>query len=248
MDLNALTQQMAALQGSYVDPTTEYNNVFNSLGGTQAQQRVSSLATALQNNENLITGLPTSILQRTQNSDVTAGQNQRINAMEVAPLNTQETQLTGQHNQAQADFGNIETNATNQANLYQTGYTTKRDTLAAQIAVAQKAAADAEAQREYNQTLALQKQQAATAAAKGGGGSGGSSAAAKGPTYQQRSGGGYNFQNAGGAAISARLYAQLTGTNFNTLLKQMAASGDAGAKDVLAHGASSSAYKALTWD
>lgn len=243
MDLGALQGQMAQLNASYVDPTTKYTQTLASMGGDAAQQRVSSLSTALQNNENLITGLPANILQRTQNSDVTAGQNARLNAMEVAPLNQTETNLGTQKSNAQTDFNNIQTGAKNAADLYQTGFTTQQSNLQQQIANAQAAAAAAEQQRQFN------VQQAAAATAAKSGGSGSSKAAAPAPAYQQRaSDKGYNFQNAGGQGISARLYAQLTGTDFNALLRTMASNGDVGAKDVLAHGASSQYYHALTWD
>lgn len=74
-----------------------------------------------------------------------------------------------------------------------------------------------------------------------------SSAAAKAdPVMQQRAGGGFNFTDAQGKAISARTYAALTGNNFNDVLKYMASNGDAGAKGYLNSGGKQYA-SALTW-
>lgn len=53
------------------------------------------------------------------------------------------------------------------------------------------------------------------------------------PSMAQRQGGGYNFTDANGNAISAATYARMTNTPFRTLLQQMASSGDVGAKTAL---------------
>lgn len=49
----------------------------------------------------------------------------------------------------------------------------------------------------------------------------------------QRAGGGFNFTDASGKAISAATYAMQTGTSFRDLLGQLAAKGDAGSKKAL---------------
>jgi hypothetical protein len=141
------------------------------------------------------------------------------------------------------------TQANNKVNDYNTGRKALQDeyTTAYQREQDAKAAADSAAKFAYQQqqdaiTNRLNQQKASS----GGGGGGGSSAAT--PTSTQRKGGGFNFTDASGNPISARLYAQLTGTSFNTVLKKMAASGDTGAAAVLKSGAKAASYKALTWD
>lgn len=98
-----------------------------------------------------------------------------------------------------------------------------------------------EKQREFDRQLAAQ--QAAARAAGGGGGfgdfgngnNGGNTtpAAAGRPTMTQRSGGGFNFTNQNGQAISAAQYSQLTKIPFRTLLQTMANAGDRGAASAL---------------
>jgi hypothetical protein len=81
------------------------------------------------------------------------------------------------------------------------------------------------------------------------------------PSMSQRFGGGYNFTNAQGQAISAATYSQLTNTPFRTLLQTMSNGGDTGAQTALgfvgndygydptkaASYQNSSTYNALTW-
>lgn len=99
-----------------------------------------------------------------------------------------------------------------------------------------------EQQREFDRRMAAE---AAARAASGGGGGGysfggiggggGGTAGGGGgkPSLQQRAGGGFNFQDANGAGISAARYSQLTGIPFISLLQQMANAGDAGARSAL---------------
>lgn len=102
--------------------------------------------------------------------------------------------------------------------------------------------------RQFNANLAFQREQlaeqkrqadAANANIGGyfGGGNVSSGASnqtrAKVPTIQQRKGGGFNFTDASGRAISAAAYAKLSGTPFRTLLSEMAKKGDRGAAQAL---------------
>lgn len=99
-----------------------------------------------------------------------------------------------------------------------------------------------EKQREFDRQLAAAR---AASGGSGGGGAGGFSlgggggatgvlgAATGKPAIQQRAGGGFNFQDASGAGISAARYSQLTGIPFRNLLQTMANAGDAGARSAL---------------
>jgi hypothetical protein len=252
MDPAALSGQLASLDSSY-NPTQVYNDVTTKLGIPDARTQVQSLQKNLVDTQNAINAVDPSVTGRTSNSLVTEAQRGRLVNMEKQPL--QQTYST--QNQSlgtdTTNLNNLQSEADRQVGAAQTEYTNKRSALAGQLqealtqqeqqrqAEAAQAAA-AEQQREFNITSA----QNATKIAQSGQSKSGASANA--PAYQQRSGGGFNFQDSSGKAISARLYAQQTGTDFNALLKQMAASGDSGAKDVLAKGAKSAAYKALTWN
>lgn len=81
--------------------------------------------------------------------------------------------------------------------------------------------------QKFGEQLAEQRRQAAAAA--GGGFSpsfGGGAPAGPAPKMQARGGGGFNFTDAGGKAISAAKYAQLTGQDLMSLLQGMGQAGD----------------------
>ena len=67
----------------------------------------------------------------------------------------------------------------------------------------------------------------------GGGGAPGAAPAGGKRKIVQRPGGGFNFQDAAGRAISAAVYSKQTGVPFRTLLQQMANAGDGGARSAL---------------
>jgi hypothetical protein len=83
----------------------------------------------------------------------------------------------------------------------------------------------------------------------------------RGPQMTQRAGGGFNFINANGQAISAATYAHLTGQAFRGLLQTMANRGDTGARQTLgfvgndfkydptkiSSGNNANLYNAMTW-
>jgi hypothetical protein len=254
MDSNALSQQIAALDAGY-NPTQIYNDAMNTLGVPDARTRVTGLQKALTDNENLINNVDPSVTGRTQNSLVTEAQRSRLVSMEKQPLLTAHGKMGTDYGYATSNLGQLLGEATTRTGLATEAYKSKRESLAGLLAAAIQREQEAAAQRRWEQEQAERVREFNASQASrggggggGGGGSGGGGGGSKGPTYQQRGGGGFNFQNAAGQPISARLYAQLTGTNFNTLLRQMAASGDSGAADVLKNGGSSKAYKALTWN
>ena len=119
-----------------------------------------------------------------------------------------------------------------------------------------------EQRRQFDANMAFQREMAdrqaaaARASAAGsysfGGGGGGATAAPQSnpvPQIAQRGDGGFSFTDAGGRAISAARYAEMTGTNFFDLLGRMAASGDKGASAYLKAGGNvgQSLVRALTW-
>jgi hypothetical protein len=215
------------------------------------QSRVNTYKTLTQNLTGAIAAVDPSVTGRTAGSLVTEGQRGALVNRERAPITAELGTADQGLSEANNDLGTANNNATNEANmtvadnkdkynkLLQT-YQIANDREQQQATAARQAAQDAEAKREFDVG------QATTRGSSSYSGSSATEAAA--PGSSQRSDGGFNFQNASGQAISARLYAQLTGTSFNTLLKKMAAAGDKGAQDVLKNGGSAKSYKALTWD
>lgn len=96
-----------------------------------------------------------------------------------------------------------------------------------------------EQQRQFNEQLAESRRQAQAAASANAGsylsglGAAQNSTPAGASMAQRASGGGFNFTNAYGNAISAAQYAATKGIPFRTLLQQMANAGDNGAKTLL---------------
>lgn len=257
--LPSASDALSALNGYQAPSSADVlSQAENKYGVNDLQQKVSALNSLTGNLTNAIAAVDPSVTGRTAGTLTTEGQRSALVDRERQPVIGQ----LGTANQAlgnQKDLlSSADTNARNSANMTiadnQAKYQKLKDTYDAANAreqaaqqLAMQQAQQAEQVRQYNQS----RQDALAASRSGGGGSGGggsSSSKAASPGSQQRSDGGFNFQDASGNSISARLYAQLTGTNFNTLLKKMAAGGDKGAADVLKHGGSSKAYKALTWD
>lgn len=214
------------------------------------QNRVNTYKTLTQNLTGAIAAVDPSVTGRTAGSLVTEGQRGALVNRERAPITAELGTADQGLSSANNDLSTANTNATNDANLtvadnkdkynklLQT-YQIANDREQQQATAARQAAQDAESKRQFDVSQAT---------ARGSASYTGSADSTPAAASSQRSDGGYNFQNPSGAAISARLYAQLTGTSFNTLLKKMAASGDKGAADVLKNGGSSKYYKALTWD
>lgn len=248
MDSNAALTQLQQTQQSAQNPQDLYAQANQQYGVNAQQDTVTGLRNAINSTTQLLQKVAPSVMGRTASSLVTSAQANKQIQNEQAPISQNLNSQTTQYNQANQDLSADQTKANQQAqlayqgqqdklsylqNLYNTLYTKEQDT-----------AKNVEAQREFN----LDYQASLNKASSSGGGSSSGSSSTSPASYQQRSGGGFNFQNAKGQSISARRYAQITGTNFNTLLKQMASSGDAGAADVLKNGGSSKAYAALTWD
>lgn len=248
MDPNALATQISQLDSSY-NPTQLYNDTMTKLGIPDARTRVQNLQTQLINSENALKQVDPSVTGRTSNSLVTEAQRQRLVNMERQPLAETYNTENQQYGTEQSNLNNLLGQANQQTSLAESDYKNKRDSLATQLDFAQKQQAAAQAKAEADRQFAESQRQFNISSAQKGSKAGSSKAAAATPTSTQRaSDKGFNFTDASGNAISARLYAQLTGTNFNTVLKAMAAAGDKGAQDVLKNGGSSKYYKALTWN
>lgn len=229
------------------------------------QETVGGLRNAITNTTKLLNNVAPSVMGRTASSLVTSAQANRQIQNEQTPIAQQLGQQSTQYNTANEDMNRALQNATEAANaqygdqqnklsymqnLYNTLFSREQ---AAKEEAARQAQLK-EQQRQFNEQMALSRQQAARQAANGGGTSNldlsslfGGGGAAKAPSSQQRGDKGFNFTDSSGNPISAGTYARLTGTGWNALLQQMANAGDRGAADVLKNGSRSKYWSNLIW-
>jgi uncharacterized small protein (DUF1192 family) len=245
-----IASQLAAYDKKRQSSADVLNSAMKQYGVPEIRGRVAGLRTTLANTETALNNVDPSVTGRTSRSLVTEAQRQRMVTNERAPIAQQYGDQSRALTTESANLSDQEKAAQTLAHGRINDFTAGRDALRSQyeIALARETEARrrAEADRAFNYQKESDARNYSLAASKVA--SSGSSSSST-PNYQQRSKDkGFNFQDAGGNAISARKFAELTGTDFNTLLRKMAAAGDAGAKDVLKNGGSSKAYKALTWN
>jgi hypothetical protein len=232
---------------------TDYTNQADQQYGVSGlNSSVNNLQSLVGNLTNAAAGVAPSVTGRTAGTFTTEAQRQALVNKEQTPilselqqqqqgLGTQQSQLSSAETMANQMAGNLmsqdqtkyqglldQYNAANAAEQFH------QQQLDAQQQAAQSNALEqqklAEQVREFNnpQKAAATPDLSAELAALMGGQQGSGQPA--GAQMQQRAGGGFNFQNSQGQAISAAQYAQLKGVPFRTLLQQMATAGDTGAK------------------
>lgn len=159
MDPATLSQQITALDQGY-NPTDTYNKITTQLGIPDARTRVAALQSNLVDTSNAIKAVDPNVTARTSGALVTEAQRGRLVNMEKAPLtdtyNSENQAFGTQNNQLQ----DLTSQATQQAGLAQTNYTTKRQSLADQLSTALKQQQDAQAKAESDRQYALQQQAA----------------------------------------------------------------------------------------
>lgn len=239
-----LAQQIAAYDANRKSSADILNEALNKYGVPEIRTRVSGIRTTLANTEAALNNVDPSVTGRTSQSLVTEAQRQRIVNNERAPIaqdySTQSKTLSNES----ANLSDQEKAAQLLAQGQMNDYTVGRNALQSQYDSAAAREAEERRRAEADRAYQLDVQKSASSSRSGGGGGGGGSSA---PSYQKRSGGGFNFQDANGKAISAGSYARITGTSWKGLLQSMANNGDAGAKDVLKNGSKSKYWTAFTW-
>lgn len=243
-DVNALASSIQALDSGY-NPTDTYNKITTQLGIPDARTRVQALQSNLLDTENAIKAVDPNVTARTSGALVTEAQRGRLVNMEKAPLTDTYSSENQAYGKESGNLADLNQQAIQQAGLAESDYKNKRQSLADQLTTALQQQADAERKAESDRQFTESQRQFNVSSAQKAASSAASTAS---PTYQQRSSDkGFNFQDNGGKSVSARTYAALTGTNFQSLLQQMAAKGDKGAADYLKNGSKSKAAQALTW-
>lgn len=232
--------QLQQTQATAYNPNDILANRRQELGVNAAQDTVTGLRGAINNSTKLLSQVAPSVMGRTQDSLVTNAQAGRIIQNEQAPIAQNLTTQGTQYNQANEDLGRLEGQAGEQAqayergqndrisyaqNLYNTLYQREQD-----AQQAQQAELDRQEQIRRFNTQAIAQRSAASASAAGPStfnlGAPTPTASAPKATAQQRQGGGYNFVDTSGKAVSAGTYAALTGQSIGNVLYSMGQSGD----------------------
>lgn len=149
MDPNAINGQIQTLDAGY-NPTDVYNKALSTLGVPDARTRVQALRTQMLNNENLLNNVEGSVTGRTSGSLVTEAQRSRLVATEKQPLAETEATLGKTYNDANTGLTDLLGQAQTESDLAGKSYSTKRQSLADQLAYAQKQKSDAESTRQFN--------------------------------------------------------------------------------------------------
>lgn len=219
MDPQALASQIQQLDAGY-NPTQEYNNALSKLGVSDARTRVQGLRTAMLDNENLLNNVEGSVTGRTQNSLVTEAQRQRLVSTEKQPLAEVGAKIGRNYNDANSGLTDLLKQADVQTGLASDTYKTKRQSLADQLSLAQKAQADTENKRRYEQDRqdALKPRYTSS-----GGGGGGRAAAAVDPASEFLNYLANQFKASGGAG-NAKVSRQTQDSWANAWFDQMGVS------------------------
>lgn len=243
MDSSSALKQLQDFQGTRKNPTAYFDEAQNGLGVSAAAQQANDLRNVVRNTQTSLRGVDASVAGRTGGSLVTDAQRSRLVNLERAPLaENLNDQLTG-YGDAMSNYRDLLGQASSKASMLYQGDADRENALRSNYEAIFGREQAAEAVRQFNEQLALQKANAARAAAGspfpsfGGGGSSGNNGAATstmgGANMVQRGDGGFNFLDANGGVISAAQYAAAKGIAFRDLLQVMANKGDQGAKAAL---------------
>jgi len=163
--------QLQAQQAANKSAGDYLSSAETTLGVGDARNTVKGLRTSIDNTTKLLNQVAPSVMGRTQGSLVTNAQATRQIGNEQAPISKNLTTLGGQYTEAGSNLSDLQSRATQQAqmgyqsqqeknsylqNLYNTLYKQEQD----QIAQQQAEAARQEQIRQYNASMAEQQRQA----------------------------------------------------------------------------------------
>ena len=231
--LNSFNQTRTTAQSAQAEAESKY-------GVSDLASRVSDLRALTKNLTSSVEGVDKSVTGRTSGTFTTEAQRAALVNKERQPILQQLNNESQNLNVAQGDLTNAQSLAGQMASAVISDQNTKYQSLMDQYnAAVQEEARKAEEdrwwkqfyedQRKFDAQMAQLKAQynAALSATSSYGGSSGSAGSA---SMSQRGDKGFNFTDASGKSISAATYSKLKGIPFRTLLSQMAAAGDYGAK------------------
>lgn len=178
--------ELQSFQASRANPLDIYNKATTDLGVQDVRGRVGSLRGTLLNTENLLNQVEGSVTGRTQGSLVTEAQRQRLANLERQPLAAQYGQQSKSLANEQASLSDLLNQAQQRSGMEFQGLQTREQSLRdvynslfqreqEQRRREEADRAFAEQQRQYNESLRLQREAAARASSRsyGGGGGGG---------------------------------------------------------------------------
>lgn len=248
MDSSSALKQLQDFQGSRKNPTAYFDEAQNGLGVGAAGQQANDLRNVVRNTQTSLRGVDASVAGRTGGSLVTDAQRSRLVNLERAPIaDNLNDQLTG-YGDAMSNYRDLLSQAGSKASMLYQGDADKEAALRGNYEAIFGREQAAEAVRQFNEQLAMQKANAARAAAGspfpsfgGGGGNKGEASAPKPAVGQMgtKSGNpddgasGFWFTDSIGNPISAAQYASNNGLDIRQVLSTMALAGDSYARSAL---------------
>lgn len=161
LDSQTALNNLQGYNASIASPQQELQNAQNNLGVGTAQQQVTGLQEAVQNTSNLLSQVAPSVMGRTGQSLVTAGQQGGQIKAAQAPIQQSLTNDTNNYNQANQNLTNLQGQAQNQVTADQTAQTNQLSYLEGIYNdLAQSEASNQQlqtSQNQFNQEMALAK-------------------------------------------------------------------------------------------
>lgn len=226
--------QYQTFSNNRVKPEDYIKRYSKELGVEDARSRVKSARSAIKATEDTIAATPDSVAGRTSGSLVTDAQRNRLVQNEVTPLQEVLRTQGGAFGDAANDFSVLSGDVDKRVDLALRTDDTQANTLMQLYGASLESEKQAEAKRQFEENLKLQREQiaaserasarAAAAASPSFGGGGGDTP--KAVMARKSNGSGFAFADSSGQSISAAKYAQLTGKDIRDVLYSMGQDGD----------------------
>lgn len=227
--------QYQTFSNTRVKPEDYIKRYSKELGVEDARSRVKSARSAIKATEDTIAATPDSVAGRTSGSLVTDAQRNRLVQNEVAPMQEVLRTQGGAFSDAANDFSVLSGDVDKRVDLALRTDDTQANTLMQLYSAALENEKQAEAKRQFEENLKLQREQiaaserasaraAAAASPSFGGGGGGNTP--KAVMARKSNGSGFAFADSTGQSISAAKYAQITGKDIRDVLYSMGQDGD----------------------
>lgn len=225
--------QYQTFSNTRVKPEDYIKRYSAELGVEDARSRVKSARSAIKATEDTIAAAPAGVAGRTSGSLVTDAQRNRLVQNEVAPLQEVLRTQGGAFSDAANDFSVLSGDVDKRVDLALRTDDTQANTLMQLYGAASDAEKQAEAKRQFEENLKLQREQiaaseraSARAAAAASPSFGGGGETPKAVMARKSNGSGFAFADNTGQSISAAKYAQITGKDIRDVLYSMGQDGD----------------------
>lgn len=236
---SSFLSQYQTFTNNRVKPEDYVKKYAADLGVEDAKTRVKSARAAIRATEDTIAATPDSVAGRTSGSLVTDAQRNRLVQNELAPLQEVMRVQGSNFSEAGADLNTLNTDLNRRVDLALQGDDSQANSLLTLFQAASDQEKQAEAKRQYDEQMALEREKLAEtrransmqfSPSFGGGNTPGATPAAV--MTKKSNGSGFAFADSTGAPISAARYAQLTGKDIRDVLYTMGQQGDTYAAQV----------------